>query len=247
MANVKGHCMAESNHTFICPVCNQPRPSGERRQAALIHGPITALIKKDHPEWDLISTICHTCLNKYRIEFVENALEDQRGELSSVENAVIESMKEHEILARNINPEFERELTFGQRLADNVASFGGSWRFIVIFGSVLLAWIIVNSLWLLKRPFDPYPYILLNLVLSCLAAIQAPIIMMSQNRQEARDRLQADHDYQVNLKAEIEIRQLHIKLDQLMNQSWQRLLEIQRVQLELMEDVSSRSEDERRK
>ena len=119
-----------------------------------------------------------------------------------------------------------------------MASFGGSWAFIIIFGSVLLAWIVVNSVVLMRRPFDPYPYILLNLILSCLAAIQAPIIMMSQNRQEARDRLRAEHDYEVNLKAEIEIRQLHVKLDQLINHSWHRLLDIQQVQIDLMEELA---------
>ena len=102
----------------------------------------------------------------------------------------------------------------------------------------MLAWVGVNSAVLFWRPFDPYPFILLNLVLSCLAAIQAPIIMMSQNRQEARDRMRAEHDYQVNLKAELEIRHLHRKVDQLLTHQWQRLLEIQRIQMELMEDLA---------
>jgi uncharacterized membrane protein len=130
--------------------------------------------------------------------------------------------------------------SFGERLADRVAEFGGSWRFIITFGLVLVIWIGINSLVLLWRPFDPYPFILLNLVLSSIAALQAPVIMMSQNRQEAKDRLQSEHDYQINLKAEIEIRQLHIKLDQLINHSWQRLLEIQQVQTDLMEDLAKR-------
>ena len=175
------------------------------------------------------------------MDYVEDTLEAQRGDLTRVEDAVIDSLKEQEILSRNINPEFDRKLSFGQRLADRVADFGGSWRFIIIFLVTLLIWIVINSMFLLRRPFDPYPFILLNLVLSCIAAIQAPVIMMSQNRQEAKDRLQAEHDYQVNLKAEIEIRQLHIKLDQLINNSWQRLLEIQQIQIDLMEEMADKN------
>jgi uncharacterized membrane protein len=208
----------------------------------MVHGPVGELIHQQHPDWDAKPIICLSCLNQYRTTYVEQALEAQRGELTATENAVIENLREHEVLARNINPEFDQELSVGQRLADKVAAFGGSWRFIILFGLILGVWIVINSYVLLQRPYDPYPFILLNLILSCLAALQAPIIMMSQNRQEAKDRLRAEHDYQVNLKAEIEIRQLHVKLDQLMNHSWQRLLEIQKVQLDLMEDVARRSE-----
>lgn len=208
----------------------------------MVHGPVGELIRQQHPDWDSGHIICTSCLSRFRTDYVEDVLQHQRGELTNLETDVIDSLKEHEVLARNVNTEFDRVLSFGERLADNVATFGGSWRFIIIFGSVLGVWIIINSLVLLSRPFDPYPYILLNLVLSCLAAIQAPIIMMSQNRQETKDRLRAEHDYQVNLKAEIEIRQLHTKMDQLMNHSWQRLLEIQQIQLEIMEDVAKRGD-----
>ncbi len=129
-------------------------------------------------------------------------------------------------------------MTFGQRLADKVAEFGGSWNFILIFLGILVVWIVANSIALMRKPFDPYPYILLNLVLSCLAAIQAPVIMMSQNRQEAKDRMRSEHDYQVNLKAEIEIRNLSQKLDHLLHQEWQRLLEIQEIQTDLMRELA---------
>jgi len=227
--------------SFVCPVCNLSKPVIEGRPAELVHGPVGELIKKQHPDWGPDHTICTSCLRKYRMEYVEDTLEAQRGELTRVEDAVIDSLREQEILSRNINPEFDRELSFGQRLADRVANFGGSWLFITIFLVTLLIWIMINSMFLLRRPFDPYPYILLNLVLSCIAAIQAPVIMMSQNRQEAKDRLRADHDYQVNLKAEIEIRQLHIKLDQLINNSWQRLLEIQQIQIDLMEEMADKN------
>jgi len=144
------------------------------------------------------------------------------------------------LIATNINVEFERQLTLGERIADKVAEFGGSWVFISTFAAVLVGWIGINSASLLAQPFDPYPYILLNLVLSCLAAVQAPVIMMSQNRQEAKDRLRGEHDYRVNLKAEIEIRHIIVKLDQLVTHQWQRLLEIQRLQLELLEERVSK-------
>jgi uncharacterized membrane protein len=153
---------------------------------------------------------------------------------------VLDSLKEHEILAKNINVEFEQELTFWERLSDKVASFGGSWGFILGFFLVMAVWVAINSLVLLTRPFDPYPYILLNLMLSCLAAVQAPVILMSQNRQEAKDRLRSEHDYQVNLKAELEIRHLNEKMDLLLNTQWRRLLEIQRIQMELMEEMACR-------
>lgn len=231
-------------NTFACPICNITKSKGDGRPAELIHGPVGELIRKQHPDWDNTHIICNECLRRFRSEYIEDALEEQRGELSSIEKAVIESLEEQDILARNINPEFDKKLGVGQRLADKVAEFGGSWRFIIIFAVILAIWIAMNSVVLLMRPFDPYPFILLNLVLSCIAAMQAPIIMMSQNRQEAKDRLRAEHDYQVNLKAEIEIRQLHIKLDQLLNHSWQRLLDIQRVQMDIMEDIAGRGNDD---
>ncbi|MFH2055860.1 MAG: DUF1003 domain-containing protein, partial [bacterium] len=190
--------------------------------------------------WGPGHLICHDCLKDFRATYLQQILQEQRGEVSAVEQAVLDSFTEQEVLARNINPEFEERLTLGQRLADRVAEFGGSWRFIIICAAVLALWISLNSYLLLQRPFDPFPFILLNLVLSCVAAMQAPIIMMSQNRQESKDRLRAEHDYQVNLKAEIEIRQLHLKLDQLINNSWQRLLEIQEVQIDLLEEMSAK-------
>lgn len=136
-----------------------------------------------------------------------------------------------------IDADFEQELSFGARLADGIASFGGSWAFIIVFGVFIMLWITVNVLALLWKPPDPYPFILLNLILSCLAALQAPVIMMSQNRQEAKDRLRSEHDYRVNLKAELEIRQLHEKIDHLLLHQWERLAEIQQVQIELLNEV----------
>jgi uncharacterized membrane protein len=205
--------------------------------AQLVQNSIVETIQKRHPGWSRDGFICLADLNRFRTEHVQGVLETERGELSALEAEVLRSLREHDVLSRNVNVEFERELTFGERLADRVADFGGSWRFIIAFAAVLVAWIALNSAALLLPHFDPFPYILLNLVLSCVAALQAPVIMMSQNRQEAKDRLRAEHDYRVNLKAELEIRHLHAKFDLLMSHQWQRLLEIQQIQLELMDEL----------
>jgi uncharacterized membrane protein len=231
---------APRNDRAPCPICGRDKARRELLHADVAHGPVADLVHKEHPEWTGDQTICLACLNRYRIQYVEDALQEQRGELSALDAEVIKSLQEHDVVSRDVGRQYTAGLTRGERLADAVAAFGGSWRFILIFAGVLLAWIVVNSLALTRHPFDPYPYILLNLVLSCLAAIQAPIIMMSQNRQEAKDRLRAEHDYLVNLKAELEVRQLHWKLDQLLQHQWQRLLEIQKIQTELMEELVGR-------
>jgi uncharacterized membrane protein len=223
--------------TVVCPICQKEWRVGDVMHGELVRGPVGELIRKRHPGWSPQDIVCLSCLNRMRAEYVEDVLEAEKGELSTLEAEVIKSLKDQELLSENINIEFDRQLTLGERSADKVAAFGGSWTFITIFAGVLLVWILVNATALLRRPFDPYPFILLNLVLSCLAAIQAPIIMMSQNRQEAKDRLRAEHDYRVNLKAELEIRHLTWKVDQLLNHQWQRLLEIQQIQTELMEEL----------
>jgi uncharacterized membrane protein len=229
--------MAPHRGTTLCRICQKPRPATDVIHGELIHGPVMELIKKRHPDWSPQDVVCLSCLNRIRAEYVEDVLQSEKGELSTLEEEVIKSLRDQEILSQNLNVEFDSQLTVGQRVADKVAEFGGSWGFILTFGGMLVLWIAVNSIALLRQPFDPYPYILLNLVLSCLAAIQAPVIMMSQNRQEAKDRLRAEHDYQVNLKAELEIRHLTWKMDQLLNHQWQRLLEIQKIQTELMEEL----------
>jgi len=230
----------ETESTFDCPICNLKKPLREGRPEQFVSGPLGELIRHKHPDWGPDHIICQSCLRGFRDEYLTNEIKAQVGEISAVEQEVLSSLREHEVLVRNTNEEFEESKSAGQKMADKVAAFGGSWKFIILFGSGLAVWIITNSLVLLYRPFDPYPYILLNLILSCIAAIQAPIIMMSQNRQEAKDRLRSEHDYQINLKAEIEIRQLHTKLDQLINHSWRRLLDIQRLQIDLIDDLASR-------
>jgi uncharacterized membrane protein len=153
----------------------------------------------------------------------QRLLESDYANIPARERRVIERIARKVAVSRNTNSEHDKALTFGERLADRVASFGGSWTFMIIFAGVLLFWVALNS-FMLARAFDPYPYILLNLFLSMLASIQAPIIMMSQNRQAAKDRLDAAHDYEVNLKAEIEIMALHEKLDEMRTKDLAELL-----------------------
>jgi uncharacterized membrane protein len=224
----------------VCQICQAPKARGEVMPAELVRPLVVATIRKTHPDWSPAGFICLPDLNRFRIKHVEEILETEKGELSALEAEVVKGMREQEIIARNVNVEFERELSLGERVADRVAAFGGSWSFIIFFGVVILIWIAINSYVLLRRPFDPYPYIFLNLVLSSIAAFQAPFIMMSQNRQETRDRLRSENDYKVNLQAELEIRQLNAKLDQLLTHQWQRLLEIQQIQAELMQGLFSK-------
>ena len=195
------------------------------------------LIHRDHSSWSDESYICLADLAQYRTQYVHSLLESEKGELTDLENEVLDSLRAHELISSNIDAEFEQEWSLGEKLADRIAAFGGSWPFLGIFAIFLLLWIATNSWLLFRRPFDPYPYILLNLLLSCLAAIQAPVIMMSQNRQEAKDRIRAQHDYQVNLKAELEIRHLHEKMDHLLSKQWERLVQIQEIQLELLTEM----------
>ena len=224
----------KEENTFICPICQRRRPLSDGMHGDLIRVPIVELIQKKHPAWSSHDLICSLCLNHFRADYIEDVLETEKGELSTLEEEVVKSLKDQELLSQNINAEFDRQLTLGERMADKIAEFGGSWHFIITFAVILALWVIINSAALLWRPFDPYPFILLNLILSTLAAVQAPIIMMSQNRQEAKDRLRSEYDYRVNLKAEPEIRHLHAKIDQLPTHQWRRLLEIQQMQMELM-------------
>ena len=229
-----------SEKTLICQICKKQKKPSEIIPAELVSQPVSDTIKKNYPDWTNDGYICLSDLNHFRALHVKNVLETEKGELSSLENQVMKSLEEHEILSKNINEEFDQKLTVGEKLADKMAAGAGSWRFIIGFAIILIIWIVLNSVILLWKPFDPYPFILLNLVLSCIAAIQAPIILMSQNREEAKDQLRSEHDYRVNLKAELEIRHLHEKMDHLLMNQWQRLLEIQEIQIDLMEELAGK-------
>jgi uncharacterized membrane protein len=197
-------------------------------------------IRQDYPDLPLHAKISRTELARYRAEYVEDLLKQEHGEFSELDRQVAESISNQDTIAENTEEEFEERRTVGERLSDHLATFGGSWAFLISFGCVLLIWMAINIVQGESRAFDPYPFILLNLVLSCLAAIQAPIIMMSQKRQEAKDRARALNDYRVNLKAELEIRHLHEKIDYLISRQWQRLAEIQQMQLEIMQESQLR-------
>ena len=220
-----------------CGLCKKPKKVHESVPAELIRPGVVDAIRKEHPDWDATGYVCLADLNHFRGKFVQEVLEDERGQLSQLEEQVVKSLEEQASISANINEEFDKKTTFGEHIADKVAEFGGSWAFIIFFGIVIAAWIAVNSAMLMK-PFDPAPYIGLNLILSCLAALQAPVIMMSQNRQDSKDRLRADQDFSTNLKAELEIRHLNAKMDILLTHQWQKLLEIQRIQMELMQELA---------
>lgn len=223
--------------TGTCQVCGRSLPTVEMVGAGAVRNAVAERIRRDHPDFDPGGYICQPCNAKYRADYVRSLLEEDRGELSALDEQVIIALRDQELVASNLNEAFTERMTIGQRVADHVASFGGSWTFIGIFGVIIVLWMSINLGVVLTKPFDPYPFILLNLVLSTLAALQAPVIMMSQNRQAAKDRMQAEHDYRVNLKAELEIRLLHTKLDQLLTHQWQRLIEIQQLQMDLMEEI----------
>jgi uncharacterized membrane protein len=221
-----------------CALCGKDARDAMRFDA--VRPEIASLIAADHPDLKSGDFICDRHVSDYRTRYVANLLERERGELSELDRQVVESLAREEVVARDVEAAWEGRRTMGERVADLVADFGGSWVFIGIFFVVLVVWMAFNVWAASREVFDPYPFILLNLVLSCLAAIQAPIIMMSQNRQEAKDRLRSENDYRVNLKAELEIRHLHEKMDHLINRQWERLAEIQQIQLEIMQDIAQR-------
>jgi uncharacterized membrane protein len=227
---------ATETQTPECQICGTKQRS-ELRRAMIVRPAVSKIIQKKTGSWNEDGWICMDDLQQYQHLYVQSLLEEEKGELTELDKEVIEGLRKHEILAANPEVDFDKNLTLGQRLADNIASFGGSWKFIIIFGLFIAAWMGINIAAIFAKPFDPYPFILLNLVLSTLAAIQAPVIMMSQNRQEERDRQRAIYDYKVNLKAELEIRQLHQKVDHLLSKQWERLVEIQEIQMELINEL----------
>ncbi len=221
----------------ISHISKEEIQKGEHLKGQDIREGIFNLIKSEHPDFDKDSYITVAELNQYRRLYLTSLIIQEKGELAIIDRDVMNAIKNNAILSENIQDEIEAELTFGQKIADRVAAFGGSWTFIITFFSFILIWMIINIWFLAAKPFDPYPFILLNLILSCLAAIQAPIIMMSQNRQEQKDRQRSEHDYKINLKAELEIKLLNEKIDHLLVHQNKKLLEIQEVQIDYLEDL----------
>jgi uncharacterized membrane protein len=226
-----------SKNTIISCITKKEIRKGEAVKAQDLREGIFNLIKEEHPD---ITSECYITLdelNHYRRHYLTSLIAQEKGELAIVDRDVMEAIQNNSIISENIMDEIEAKLTLGQRLADKIATFGGSWSFIIIFFSFILLWMGINIWALATKPFDPFPFILLNLILSCLAAIQAPIIMMSQNRQEQKDRQRGEHDYKINIKAELEIKLLSEKIDHMIVHQNKKLLEIQEIQTDYLEDL----------
>lgn len=222
--------------TGTCIVCHRNLPAARLRPWVSVRPGVSELIAQSHPDWGPGQAICREDLAEFRGSYVEKLLERERGELGDLDRQVIDSLQSGQILTQSLIDDPGMRGSFGERAADRVAAFGGSWTFIIVFTAVLISWMTLNVIGLLAHPFDPYPFILLNLVLSSLAALQAPVIMMSQRRQETKDRLRAENDYRINLKAELEIRQLHEKLDHQLARQWEKLAEMQQIQIEILQE-----------
>ena len=220
----------------VCAISGRERPIRALVNLDHLRPTLTECIRRDNPALDDHALIDQEIVARYRALYVEELIRAESGDIDELRQRVAESLARNATLARNIEAQYEVRRTLGERLSDHLATFGGSWSFLIAFAVFLAVWMAINLAQGQARAFDPYPFILLNLVLSTLAAIQAPIIMMSQKRQEAKDRLRAFNDFEVNLKAELEIRHLHEKIDHLISKQFQRLAEIQQVQLEIMDE-----------
>jgi uncharacterized membrane protein len=228
-----------SKVTFKSAISGAEFPEKEKVSGKSIRIPILNLIIEEYPTFDVNQYISDSELNIYREKYISKFLQTEVGELNDLHKNVLKSLSGEKSFVNKIEDEVDSR-TFGQVIADKVASFGGSWTFIISFFIFITIWIGSNVFLLLNKGFDPYPFILLNLILSCIAALQAPVIMMSQNRQEEKDRERAKKDYMINLKSELEIRMLDEKLDHLIMHQQQELIEIQKVQIEMMNDILER-------
>lgn len=226
----------------VCHITKTEFEINSLAQGITLKPQLISLIQKDYPDFTSEKYISLESLNTYRKKYLESLIKKENRDLNKLEKEVLKAINNNRILSENIENEVESELTKGQRMADKIATFGGSWIFIICFFSFILIWMLINIWVLSTKPFDAYPFILLNLILSCLAAIQAPIIMMSQNRKEQKDRARSENDYKVNLKAELEIRLLHEKLDHLIIHQNKRMLDIQELQLDYLEELSKNNE-----
>ena len=224
--------------TGVCQISKKELHLADLVPGSSIRSSIVELIRKSYPNFDLHGYISRAELNKFRELHIRNMILKNQSLLNTDHQEVLNSFFDADIISKNIEEETIENLSLGQRISDLVAQFGGSWTFITIFFIFILLWIAVNVFLLFKKPFDPYPFILLNLILSCLAAIQAPIIMMSQNRQETKDRARSKNDYRVNLKAELEVRQLHEKIDHISISQIHEIYEMQEMQLDYLEKIS---------
>jgi uncharacterized membrane protein len=230
--------MWPTNRVFTSALSNHSFPENEKVSIQSIRPTILQLLKKEHPNLNEQDYISIRELNEYREKYISDYLTRQLGELTELEKTVLETLAQKTTLTSKVDAEEETTITRGQELADTVARFGGSWTFIILFFVFIGLWIFINAVMQDNHTaIDPYPFILLNLLLSCVAALQAPMIMMSQRRLEEKDRERSKKDYMINLKSELEIRILHEKIDHLIVHQQQQLLEIQKVQIEMMNDI----------
>ena len=237
-----------SDEKFISDVSGKEFPILQLISGSTVRESMVEFIRRDYPGFNDNSKLSLAELNSYREKYIAEYLLKEVTLLSDLERNALATLTERSTLTDKLDKEEdESKLSRGQRVADRVADFGGSWVFILSFMGFLVIWIIVNAFFLSQRAFDPFPFILLNLILSCLAALQAPIIMMSQNRQEEKDRERSKKDYMINLKSELEIRILHEKIDHLIMHQQQELMEIQKVQIEIMHDILNRVEQSQEK
>ena len=228
------------NKTFVSDISHKLFPLSERISAKAIRSSLLEYIQKKNSSFTHDSLLSMSEYNIFREEYISDFLSQEVGELSELEKKVVDSFQNNTTLTDKIDITENNIPSFGEKIADKVATFGGSWPFIILFSIFLLLWIGINVWWFKNQGFDPYPFILLNLILSCIAAMQAPIIMMSQNRQEEKDRIRAQNDYMINLKSEVEIRMLHEKIDHLILHQQKELFEIQRIQIDMMEEILQR-------
>jgi uncharacterized membrane protein len=223
-----------------CGICQKEFPDSDLISGLGIRHEIENIILKDFPDWNDHKKICKNDFNLYRTRYISSIIAEESGNIQELEKDVLRSIKENELISENVNSALKEKMKISDIISDKVASFGGSWKFIAIFFAILFAWIVLNSSVLFIKPFDPYPFIFMNLILSCIAAIQAPIIMMSQNRLEQKDRIRSENDYKINLKSEIEIRTLHEKVDHLLLDQWAKMIKIQEIQIEILEEIKKK-------
>lgn len=224
--------------TFISDLSGKTFPVVEKISAESIRRPLMVLIQQDHPEFDHTKYLAFSELDSYRERYVADYVGRQVGELSDLEKKVLNSMKSHSMVCCSGKGYKEPTPTMSQRIADGINRFCGSWKFFASFLVILVLWVGLNVFWVTHRRFDPYPFVLLNLLLSWLSTLQAPLIMMSQNRQSDKDRQRSKDDYMVNLKSEIEVRTLHEKVDHLMMYQQQDMIETQNIQIDMLTELT---------
>jgi uncharacterized membrane protein len=237
-------CRQASMKTFLSDLSGKSFPVADKIAGRDLQKSLFEFIQRSNPAFGEDACLGLSELNLLRKQYVAEFLEHEVMDLSGLQQTVVNALNRDALLTNELENEDAAPLTAGQRLADKVASFGGSWRFIISFGIFILIWIVLNVVFLLSRAFDPYPFILLNLILSCIASLQAPVIMMSQNRQEEKDRERSRKDYMINLKSELEIRILHDKIDHLILHQQRQLIEIQKMQVDMMNEILAKMDRE---